>query len=111
MEEVSGRDLGWFYSQWLERHGTPRLEGTWRYDVAKKAVGVTLTQTQPGNPFQITVEVGLNGGGSDARQVERISFGTSRHTTWLPASQPPTAVVLDPNTWLLADLGAVDRVK
>ncbi len=111
MEQVSGRDLGWFYNQWLKRHGTPRLEGTWRYDEAKKAVGVTLTQTQPGDPFRITVEVGLNGGAADARQVERISFGTSEHTTWLPAGKPPASVVLDPNTWLLADLGAVDRAK
>ena len=32
LEEVSGRDLGWFFEQWLYRPGgLPKVKGTWRY--------------------------------------------------------------------------------
>ncbi len=36
MERHSGRDLTWFFDQWLVRAGHPVLEGTWRYDASAK---------------------------------------------------------------------------
>ncbi len=32
MEQVSGKPLDWFFTQWLTRPGVPRVGGTWRYD-------------------------------------------------------------------------------
>ena len=31
-EQVSGKPLEWFFTQWLTRPGVPKLEGSWRYD-------------------------------------------------------------------------------
>ncbi len=36
MEEASGRDLSWFFSQWLRRPTSPSLAGNWRYDAAAR---------------------------------------------------------------------------
>ena len=42
MEEVSGRDLGWFFAQWLTRSGVPQVSGSWRYDSAAKQIVITV---------------------------------------------------------------------
>ena len=44
MEETSGRDLDWFFRQWLTRSGSPTVAGTWRYDPATKQVELELAQ-------------------------------------------------------------------
>ena len=37
-EQVTGKELEGFFSQWLTRPGVPKIEGSWRYLPAKKAV-------------------------------------------------------------------------
>ena len=43
MEEASGQDLGWFFDQWLNRRGSPTVEGSWSYNAASKKVMVELS--------------------------------------------------------------------
>lgn len=45
MEEVSGKDLGWFFAQWVENAGYPKLSIRQRYDAKKKQVVLTVSQT------------------------------------------------------------------
>jgi len=58
METVSGEDLGWFFSQWIERPGAPELALD-RVDVKKTAgryqLKARVRQVQPGAPFRLTV--------------------------------------------------------
>ena len=49
MERASGKELGWFFSQWLTRSGMPDIKGTWRYDVKARQVVVELAQRQAGD--------------------------------------------------------------
>jgi aminopeptidase N len=60
MEEVSGQDLRWFFTQWLNRPGVPKLEGVWRYDTANKRVVVTLRQTIAADTEPNSVELDPN---------------------------------------------------
>ena len=59
MEQASGQDLTWFFRQWLNRAGVPALEGTWRYDTTAREVVVTVRQTQAGDPYRLSLGVGL----------------------------------------------------
>lgn len=111
MEQVSGKDLTWFFSQWLTRSGVPRIEGWWRYAADKQAVEVTLLQPQSLQPFRLTVEVALLDSAGAIAKVERVSFDSSQATFLVSASAPPGSVSLDPNTWLLADLGPIARAQ
>jgi aminopeptidase N len=97
MEEASGRDLGWFFAQWLNRSGVPRLEGSWRWDAAGKAVEVTLAQTHPGAPYRLPIEIGVAG------KVERVELKDARAVFRIGSDSEPVAVTLDPATWLLAE--------
>src|SRR4029077_204710 len=58
-EQVSGKPLDWFFAQWLNRPGVPRIEGSGRYDAEKKQVEVTLMQAQAAEPYRLNVDVGL----------------------------------------------------
>jgi aminopeptidase N len=105
MEQVSGKALEGFFDQWLTRGGIPRLEGKWRYDTTKRAIDVTLTQTQPGPPFGVSVEIAFLDAAGTVDGIHRVSFDSASHSVSLPVGKAPATAVLDPNTWLLAEIG------
>jgi aminopeptidase N len=105
MEQASGRDLEWFFTQWLTRPGTPVLQGTWRYDAARKQLELELSQTQPGAHFRLPVEIGIAMRAGEQARVERVELNDRRGTFTLAADAEPVSVVLDPNTWLLHEGG------
>jgi aminopeptidase N len=108
-EQVSGKDLGWFFSQWLTRPGVPKLEGTWRYLPARKAVEVTVTQTQPAESFRLGVDVGITAKHGALPAVERIELHGRSATRTFAVDGEPAAVTIDPNTWLLMDGGMLQK--
>ena len=108
MEETSGHELKWFFDQWLYRGGGGLgLEGSGRYDAASRAVVLELRQ--PGNyvyRMPLTIEL-QNDDGSRHREVIELRTASDRFS--IDAGTEPTAVVLDPDTWLLLR-GTVDRL-
>lgn len=109
MEEVSAQDLDWFFSQWLNRPGVPKLEGTWRYDAAARHVVVTVTQTAPGQPFRLSLEVGLVSAPGEVAITTTVEQIGGTQTFTIDAEAAPFDVVLDPNTWLLFERGLFAR--
>ena len=111
VEEAAGRDLSWFFMQWLTRPGVPRLTGTWRYDAARKVVDVTVSQSQAAEPWRLSVDVGIAGAPGTPPRIERLAMTGRRAAMSFPSDTKPSGVVLDPNTWLLTDAGAFTEVK
>ena len=86
----------------------PAIEGSWRYDAAAKQVVVTIRQTQTGDPYRLSLGVGLTPASGPARVVQMAV--TDRDATMtIPADAEPTSVALDPGVWVLADWGAFTR--
>ena len=105
-EQAAGKDLEWFFSQWLTRPGVPKIEGSWRYDAAKKAIEVTLTQAQSVAPFRLNVDIGITTKAGESPRVETIELTGRHQTKSIRIDGIPHAVTLDPNTWLLLEEGA-----
>lgn len=100
MERASGLELSAFFKQWLYRGGIPRIEGTWQWDATAKQVVVELTQTQPGEPFVLPVDVGITLTDGKVR-VERADLAGHAARFSFACEQEPSGVALDPNVRLL----------
>jgi aminopeptidase N len=107
MEAASGQDLRWFFSQWLTRSGVPTIDGTWRYDAAAKAVVVKVRQTQTADPYQLSLGIGVDG----SSQVTQMKITGREATISIPSDTEPAKVMLDPNTWLLAEFGSFSQQR
>lgn len=108
-EQASGQPLEWFFTQWLTRPGVPKIEGSWRYDAARKVVEVTVTQSQAAAPFRIKVDVGITAKPGDLPRVEAIELTGRTATRTFPIDAAPDAVILDPATTLLMEAGTFVR--
>ena len=110
-ETVSGKPLDWFFTQWLNRAGVPKIDGAWRYDIAKKQIEITLTQAQASDPYRLAIEVGIIGTPGATPRVERMTMNGRQMTLAVRADSRPTDVVIDPGTWSLIEIGAFREVK
>src|SRR5688572_30940174 len=61
-EEVTGRDLNWFWNQWYFGAGHPKLNIDYVYDDAAGKVNVIVKQTQKGQIFRLPVKVDVYNG-------------------------------------------------
>lgn len=109
MERAAGEDLSAFFDQWLYRGGIPRLEGAWWWDAAKREVVLEVKQVQPGAPFVLPLEVGIDGVGATPR-VERMTVSGAVQRVAFAAEREPTGVTLDPGVRAVF-AGGVQRRK
>jgi aminopeptidase N len=115
---ADNRDLSWFFHEWLNRGGFMTVNGGWHYDPAAKQLEIALDQTQAGEPYKMPIEVGLmlppgvtlpspaadragaHGATAPALQIVKMTVDRQHNALRIPLSAAPTAVELDPNTWL-----------
>ncbi|WP_010135850.1 M1 family metallopeptidase [Ochrovirga pacifica] len=57
LEEVSGEDLLWFFSQWYYNYGHPRLKVTYQNDLLGNKIKVKVTQLEKEFDFPIQITV------------------------------------------------------
>jgi aminopeptidase N len=107
MERASGMALAPFFQQWLYRGGIPRLAGSWQWDAAARKVTVELRQVQPGAPFTLPLEIGIELEG-EAVRVERVELGAQPTRVTFDVATEPRSLRLDPNVRLLFD-GTLER--
>ncbi|PZX48664.1 peptidase M1-like protein [Algoriphagus chordae] len=104
MEEVSGMDLEVFFDQWLYKPGALVVDGTWTYDKNKKAVNISLNQSQNnGSLFEMPIQVAFYESESKKPILETVTIDKEKNTFSLPVDFEPTKVVLDPESWVLMD--------
>ncbi|HVG41153.1 MAG TPA: M1 family metallopeptidase [Chitinophagaceae bacterium] len=67
-EEVTGKDLNWFWNQWYFGSGHPKLDITYNYNENTKKAEVIVKQTQTGDKvFMLPVAIDVYDGASKVR--------------------------------------------
>jgi aminopeptidase N len=95
MEEVSGENLKPFFNQWLFTAGHPRLDITWKYNAAKKAVDITVIQQQE-TLFQFPLGIQV-----DSALIKYIDITNRKTKVSIPFSKKPAKITIDPRVNLL----------
>jgi len=101
MEEAAGRDLGWFFEQWLFRPGYPVFETDAAWDEGAGEAVITVRQTQEAawptflGPLEIEIVSG------EQRLRRRVDLRERLETLRVETSGPLDRVVVDPDGWFL----------
>lgn len=94
-EDVTGRDLNWFWNQWHFGAGHPKLEIAYDWDEAAKTMNVNVKQTQQGKDvarvFDLPLAVDIYDASGKARR-EQIRM-TKREQTFSFKSETRPALV------------------
>ncbi len=101
-EEVTGKDLNWFWNQWYFNSGHPRLEINYGYNAENQTASVYLKQTQPGDrAFRLPFAIDLYHG--QDRQRFHVETDRKTDTFTFKVSSKPDLINVDAEKILLAD--------
>jgi aminopeptidase N len=100
-EEVTGKDMNWFWNQWYYSSGHPKLKISYNYDIPGIA-NVYIEQTQKtGNIFKLPVAVDIYTGNTKQRQTLWIENKLDSFS--FPYSTKPDLINVDADKILLAE--------
>jgi aminopeptidase N len=99
-EEVSGKDLNWFFNQWFYGNGHIKFSTNYQYNSLNKTVSVSINQGEKVFEFPLTIDV-------------YEENGVSNYTVWVDAkektftfnyTQLPKLINVNANKSLLAEI-------
>ncbi len=98
-ERISGRDLAWFFDQWVYREGRPDYSWNWHvYGSGPYSTELNILQNTS-VPFIMPIEIRLQGPAMDVgfrvwndQHLQKYTFKTKTK---------PTDLIFDPGNWIL----------
>lgn len=73
MEELSGRDLGQFFDQWLNRSTIPEISIKWENNLRRGETAIVVEQLQSGDPFDMRLDLRLESDDGNMTVTCRVS--------------------------------------
>ncbi|GEO12117.1 M1 family aminopeptidase [Segetibacter aerophilus] len=99
-EEVTGRDLNWFWNQWYYGSGHPILDISYNYNAEKKVASVFVTQTQPGRTFKLPFAIDVYEGAQKKRY--NVWMNNKSDTFSFASAAQPDLINVDGDKMLVA---------
>jgi len=107
MEAASGKDLKWFFDQWVYKAGHPELKVRWHFEDADKTIRIQVQQTQAIDDqtplFRLPTTLEITEDAGKTRVVPIVIDGPS-HEFVIPAPARPKMVQIDPLGWLIKEV-------
>ncbi len=97
MEEASGKNLEWFFEQFIYSAGHPALKASYSWDEQSRSLRLSLKQTQGDDSpsaYNLTLDVALNL--EDKTVKHTISIRERDVVLYLPCESKPWHVCIDP---------------
>ena len=102
-QQVSGRDLAYFFKQWIYGEGYPAYKATFSTGSTANSTTVRLEQRNATatNPASFTMPVQIQVRSVAGDTIVTVLNDQADQTFTLPARGAVTGVVVDPNNWIL----------
>ncbi len=100
-EEISGKDLNWFFNQWYYGAGHPVLDITYSWDDQTKTEKVFISQNQKGQIFKLPIAVDIYSNGT--KQRHQVWLQNAKDTLIFKLPAKPSLVNVDADKILLAE--------
>ncbi len=100
MEEASGKDLNWFFKQWIYGTGHPKLEVSQSYNLKTKTLKLTVNQMQKQDEttptaFILPLEVEIKT--AKETKVEKFEIKNRTQVFSIKLKNKPTEIIFDKN--------------
>ena len=106
IEESTGRNLDWFFQQWVYSGGHPDFKATYSWDEDAKTAQLSISQTQATDQltpvFRMPIYVGFVT--SEGKQAVRINVAQKDQAFYFPLGEKPLMVQFDPGYQCLKTL-------
>ena len=101
LEEVSGKDLNWFFNQWFYGSGHPKVQVSYDYNSLEKTVTVNFVQSQV-NEFKFPIAIDIYENGKRTRHNVFVN-GRDSSFKFAFTSKSPDLIQVNADGVLLAD--------
>nr|WP_298993238.1 M1 family metallopeptidase [uncultured Polaribacter sp.] len=100
-EELTGKDLNWFFNQWFYGAGHPDIQVSYDYNTLRKTVTVNLFQLQSGY-FQFPISIDVFEGSKKTRHTVFVDAKDASFT--FPYNSQPNLIQINSDNNLICDL-------
>ena len=113
-ETVSGKDLGYFFDQWIYDEYYPIYNATYNYSTRTHKLEIQLTQTQSQNGWRqvfampVDVKVNFSSGGDT---LITLWNDQQNQDYFISLASQVQSVVIDPDQWILRMIGSVSDIN
>ncbi len=105
VKDVSGKNMDWFFDQFIFKPGHPVFDISYSYHPAGQTINLTIKQTQDrslGTPiYQLPVVIGITT--AEGKKHHEIWLSKEAETFHLPVDGKPLMVRFDEGNWLLKE--------
>jgi aminopeptidase N len=94
-EDVTGKNLEWFFDQWVYSAGHPQLKVNYHYEASDRLIKLTFKQNQESRPFRLSLNICVSSQNNSFSK--RVLVDSREQTLYLLSDVKPAYVCVDPD--------------